>query len=77
MWQWKREYTIKQPNQHGHGPVFNGTTTLTPLPQNLTPEVSFDDVFANGHFNNWENWPQLGPTELTNLFTYDFDVGNI
>ena len=77
MWQWKREYTIKQPNQHGQGPVFDGATTLTPLPQILAPDVSFDDIFANGHFNNWENWPQLGPTELTNLFTYDFDVGNI
>lgn len=74
MWQWKREYTIKQPGQPSQGPVFSANT-LTPLIPSLAPEVSFDDPFANGYFNNWENWPQLGPTELTNLFTYDFDVG--
>lgn len=77
MWQWKREYTIKQPGLPSQGPIFNGNTMLTPLPQGLAPEVLFDDPFANGYFNNWENWPQLGPTELTNLFTYNFDVTNI
>lgn len=77
MWQWKRDYTIKQPGLPPQQPIFDAKAALTPLPHNLAPEISFDDPFANGYFNNWENWPQLGPTELSNLFTYDFDAVNI
>ena len=76
MWQWKREYTIKQPGLPSQNPIMNEPSMLTPL-THLGPELNFDDPFANDLFNHWENWPQLGPTELSNLFTYDFDVGNL
>jgi hypothetical protein len=72
MWQWKRDYTIKPPNQQ----ATIKESTYMPMPHNLVPDVvSFDDPFVSGFFTNWDNWPQLGPTELSNLFTYDFDVG--
>jgi hypothetical protein len=77
MWQWKRDYTIKQPGLPPQQPIFDANAALDPLPPSLAPEVSVDDPFANGIFNNWENWPQFGPTELSNLFTYDFDAVNI
>ena len=74
MWQWKRDYTIKPPNQK----ATIKESTYMPVPHNLVPDMaSLDDPFASGFFTNWDNWPQLGPTELSNLFTYDFDVGNI
>ena len=77
MWQWKRDYTIKQPGLPPQQPIFDAKAMLDSIPPSLAPELSIDDPFANGFFNHWENWPQLGPTELSNLFTYDFDAVNI
>ena len=83
MWQWKRSYAMQTKQPPGQQPVSNdnlvSSNILGILPSNAGPGFGFnpDDPLADGFFTDWDNWPQLGPTDLSNIFTYDFDIGNI
>ncbi|KAK3706012.1 hypothetical protein LTR37_013006 [Vermiconidia calcicola] len=84
MWQWKRNYaigktTLKQQQQQKpvdearSGPK---NTVVVPPNMNWVPGWHPEDPFADSLFDDWNNWSQLGPNDLSGLFTYDFDIGD-
>ena len=52
----------------------NQQETFAPV---YAPTVGTDDFFADGIFTDWQNWPQLDATDLSNMFNFDFDAADI
>ena len=84
MWQWKRNYaigktTLKQQQQQttvDKAPSGPKNTVVVPPNMNWVPGWHPEDPFADSLFDDWNNWSQLGPNDLSGLFTYDFDIGD-
>jgi hypothetical protein len=68
MRQWRWSYPIQKsktaPTQQAQQDPMLGSTF----------DAQTDSLFADGLFTDWDNWPFLDPTELANMFPYDFNM---
>lgn len=80
LWQWKRNYSTEVPQdmQARQADIKLQPPATTNQQDAFAPvSIGTDEFFADGIFTDWTNWPQIDAAELSNMFNFDFDSGNI